>query len=93
MPAQLQPSATSVCRLCKVATARIHFTENLREIDVSCESCGRFRVEIPGYDINLDELTGAQRLELIGVIKSKRAAGEQAPLITTEELRSILGLE
>ncbi|HVX38754.1 MAG TPA: hypothetical protein VHB25_04195 [Gemmatimonadaceae bacterium] len=93
MPAQLQPSATSVCRLCKVATARIHFTENLREIDVSCESCGRFRVEIPGYDIDLDALTGAQRLQLIGVIKSKRAAGEASPLVTNEDLKGVLGME
>lgn len=46
-----------------------------------------------GYDINLDELTGAQRLELIGVIKSKRAAGDQAPLVTNEELKAILGME
>ncbi len=91
MPASLEPSATSVCRLCKVATARIHFTSNLREIDVSCETCGRFRVEIPGYDMNLDELTGAQRLELIGKIKAKRASGDDSPLITNDDLKSILG--
>ena len=88
----MDPSATSVCRLCKVATARIDFTENLRAIDVVCESCGKFRVEIPGYDMNLDELTGAQRLQLIGIIKAKRAAGEAAPLVTNEELRGIIGL-
>lgn len=93
MTAQLQPSATSVCRLCKVATARIHFTENLREIDVSCESCGRFRVEIPAYEINLDALTGAQRLQVIGIIKSKRAAGDASPLVTNEELKTILGVD
>lgn len=86
----MEPFAESTCRLCRVATAKVHFTDDSKVIDVDCPKCGRFRVEIPGYHITLDELTGAQRLEISTLIDSKRKAGDAIPLVTLEYLSELV---
>lgn len=86
----MEPFAESTCRLCRVATAKVHFTDDSRVIDVECPKCGGFRVEIPGYHITLDELTDAQRLEITSYIEAKRMAGDSSPLVTLEYLNELL---
>lgn len=86
----MKPFAESTCRLCRVATAKIHFTDDSRVIDVDCPKCGTFRVEIPGYHITLDELTGDQRLDISAHIAAQRAQGESSPLVTLEYLNELL---
>ena len=86
----MEPFAESTCRLCRVATAKVRFTDDSRVIDVECPNCGSFRVEIPGYHITLDELSGAQRLEISAIIDAKRKEGEASPLVTLEYLHELV---
>ena len=86
----MEPFAESTCRLCRVATAKVRFTDDSRVIDVDCPKCGKFRVEIPGYHITLDELSGAQRLEISAHIQAKRKQGDASPLVTLEYLNELV---
>ncbi|HXT16378.1 MAG TPA: hypothetical protein VN706_12150 [Gemmatimonadaceae bacterium] len=71
----------------------MHFTEDSRVIDVDCPKCGKFRVEIPGYHITLDALSGAQRLEISTHIQARRKKGEASPLVTLEYLNELVSAE
>ncbi|MDB4874532.1 MAG: hypothetical protein JWM41_978 [Gemmatimonadetes bacterium] len=87
------PFAVSTCRLCRTADAKINFTNDLGVIDVACERCGRFRVEISGYNLRFDSLSGAQRLRVLELVKNKHDSGEASPLISAEYLKQILATE
>jgi hypothetical protein len=87
------PFAVSTCRLCRTANAKINFTKDLGVIDVACERCGRFRVEIAGYNLRFDALTGAQRLRVLEFVKSKHDSGDLSPLISAEYLKQVLSSE
>ena len=93
MTARPEPRAQSTCRLCKVGQATVRFTDDSNVIDVECPKCGQFRVEIPGYHIDLNGLTGDQRLKLIAYVEGKHSAGDSSPLITRELLVEVVGID
>jgi hypothetical protein len=84
------PFAVSTCRLCRTADAKINFTADLGVIDVACEKCGRFRVEITGYNLRFDSLSGSQRLRVLEFVKSKHERAEVSPLVSGEFLKTVL---
>jgi hypothetical protein len=86
----MEPYTESTCRLCRVATAKVVFTSDWGVIDVDCTSCGRFRIEIPGYNITLDALSGAQRLKMVGLVQARHKDGDQSPLVTREFLTELV---
>src|SRR5471032_2621755 len=90
---QNEPFAVSTCRLCRTADAKIHFTDDLGVIDVACERCGRFRVEITGYNLRFDALTGSQRLRVLEFVRTKHSASEISPLISAEYLKQVTASE
>ena len=85
-----EPFAVSTCRLCRTADAKIHFTPDLGVIDVACEACGRFRVEITGYNLRFDSLSGSQRLRVLEYVRTRHAASEGSPLVSAEYLNQIV---
>lgn len=88
----LAPNAESICRLCREGRATVRFTDDPNVVDVVCPTCGEFRFEIPGYHIDLNELTGEQRQKLVDFVQAKHDAGEASPLITRELLVEVVGL-
>ena len=88
-----EPFAVSTCRLCRTADAKIHFTTDLGVIDVACERCGRFRVEITGYNLRFDSLSGAQRLRVLEFVRTKHEKAEISPLVSGEYLKQVLATE
>ncbi|HEY4129150.1 MAG TPA: hypothetical protein VGM50_00925, partial [Gemmatimonadaceae bacterium] len=60
-------------------------------IDVECPHCGQFRIEIPGYHIDLNALTDVQREKLVAFVNAERTTGDVAPLITRERLQDVIG--
>jgi hypothetical protein len=91
MSSRFEPHAESTCRLCRLGIARVRFTEQSNVIDVSCPNCGQFRIEIPGYHIDLNGLTDEQREKLKTFVSSEQAAGDVSPLITRDRLAEIVG--
>ena len=85
-----EPFAVSTCRLCRTAEATIRFTTDLGVIHVECKSCGQFRVEITGYNLRFDELSGAQRLRVLEFVKSRHAASDPSPLVSAEYLKQVI---
>ncbi len=88
-----EPFAVSTCRLCRTADARINFTDDLDVIDVACDKCGRFRVEITGYNLRFDSLSGSQRLRVLDFVLAKHAKADVSPLITGEFLKQVLATD
>lgn len=88
-----EPFAVSTCRLCRTADARINFTDDLDVIDVACEKCGRFRVEITGYNLRFDSLSGSQRLRVLDFVQERHAKADVSPLVTGEFLKQVLATE
>jgi hypothetical protein len=86
----MEPYTESTCRLCRVAKAKVRFTSDWGVIDVLCGSCGEFRIEIPGYNITLDELSGAQRLKIVAFVQGKQKNGDESPLVTREFLNELV---
>jgi hypothetical protein len=75
-----------------VGIAQVRFTEDANVIDVSCPKCGRYRIAIPGYHIDLNELTGDQRLKLVAYVEAERKGGDESPLITRDRLHEVGGV-
>jgi hypothetical protein len=92
MAKHLEPHAESICRLCREAFAQVRFTEQANVIDVLCPSCGRFRIENPGYHIDLNGLNDEQRRKLLAFVAADRASGEESPLITRDRLHEVSGV-
>ncbi len=90
---ETDPFAVSTCRLCRTADAKINFTTDLGVIDVACEKCGRFRVEITGYNLRFDSLSGSQRLRVLEFVKSKHERSDVSPLVSGEFLKTVLATE
>jgi hypothetical protein len=90
---QTDPFAVSTCRLCRTADAKINFTSDLGVIDVDCEKCGRFRVEITGYNLRFDSLSGSQRLRVLEFVTGRHEHAEVSPLISAEFLKQVLSAE
>jgi hypothetical protein len=83
----------STCRLCRTADAKINFTSDLGVIDVDCEKCGRFRVEITGYNQRFDSLSGSQRLRVLEFVTGRHEHAEVSPLISAEFLKQVVSAE
>jgi len=69
----------------------VRFTEDQNVIDVECPNCGQFRIEIPGYHIDLNILSDEQRDKLIAFVNHERTTGDVSPLITRERLQEVVG--
>jgi hypothetical protein len=74
-----------------VGIAQVRFTENASVIDVSCPQCGHYLIEIPGYHLDLNALSGDQRAKLIAFVNRERSGGEKSPLITRDRLHELTG--
>jgi len=68
----------------------VRFTEDPNVIDVSCPKCGQFRIEIPGYHLDLNSLTPEQREKLSAFVRAEQAAGDISPLVTRDRLHEIV---
>jgi hypothetical protein len=91
MSNRFDPHTESTCRLCRQSHARVRFTDDQNVIDVECPTCGQFRIEIPGYHIDMNSLSDPQRDKLIAFVNHERTTGDVSPLITRERLQDIIG--
>jgi hypothetical protein len=69
----------------------VRYTEDQNVIDVECPNCGQFRIEIPGYHIDLNNLSEERRARLIAFVNHERTTGDISPLITRERLQEVVG--
>jgi hypothetical protein len=90
MSSRPDPHAQSTCRLCREGMAKVRFTADPNVIDVSCPKCGQFRIETPGYHLDLNGLTPEQREKLLAFVRSEQAAGDISPLVTRDRLHEII---
>ena len=91
MSNRFDPHTESTCRLCRQGRAKVRFTDDQNVIDVECPNCGQFRIEIPGYHIDLNTLSDEQRERLIAFVNAERSTGDVSPLITRERLQDVAG--